>query len=397
MGRGNCTTDCRSAKRSVYLADQTAKNAKAGGTLNKATTEGTKRFAQKFASKIPADHFHSANNWSMSSIGAGTYLGEMDDRTDRNYESAIGKAIELGCNVIDTAINYRFQRSERNVGNAVARAIQEGKVSRDELVISTKGGFLSFDGDYPSDPTSYIQKEYIQTGICTVDDIIRGMHCMAPAYLENQLERSLKNLQLDSIDIYFVHNPETQLSQLDRKEFSDRILAAFQLLERKVQEGKIQIYGTATWDGYRTSPRSRTYLSLEELAAIARVAGGENHHFRAIQLPYNLGMPEAFVAKNQTFDGEAVSTLEAARQMGIVVLTSASILQGQLSANLPAEITQFFQDFPNDAQRAIQFVRSTPGVTSALVGMSNVAHVEENLLLAQKSPMDWRALQKLFE
>lgn len=365
--------------------------------MNKATTEGTKRYVERFASQIPSEHFHQGNGWSMSSIGAGTYLGEMDDRTDRNYEAAIETAIEHGCNVIDTAINYRFQRSERNVGIAIAHAIQKGKVTREELVISTKGGFLSFDGTYPSDPSRYIQQEYIQKGICTPDDIVSGMHCMTPAYLENQLERSLKNLKVDCVDIYFVHNPETQLSQIDHKLFSDRMLAAFQLLERKVQDGKVQIYGTATWDGYRTSPRSRSYLSLEELAGIARVAGGENHHFRAIQLPYNLGMPEAFVAKNQTFDGEPVSTLEAAHRMGMVVLTSASILQGQLSANLPAEITQFLRDFPKDVQRAIQFVRSTPGVTSALVGMSNVSHVQENLLVATKSPMDWRDLQPLFE
>ncbi|HEX7294432.1 MAG TPA: aldo/keto reductase, partial [Pyrinomonadaceae bacterium] len=42
---------------------------------------------------------------------------------------------------------------------------------------------------------------------------------------------------------------------------------------------------------------------------------------------------------------------------------------------------------PTDAQTAIQFVRSTPGITTALVGMSNVDHVDENLQLVEIEPL----------
>ena len=40
-----------------------------------------------------------------------------------------------------------------------------------------------------------------------------------------------------------------------------------------------------------------------------------------------------------------------------------------------------------DAQRALQFTRSTPGIAVALVGMSQVRHVEENLALAAVPPL----------
>jgi aryl-alcohol dehydrogenase-like predicted oxidoreductase len=236
----------------------------------------------------------------------------------------------------------------------------------------------------------------VKTGICGVEDLVAGCHCMTPAYLENQLERSLQNLNAECVDIYLIHNPETQLSEISRQEFLKRMVAAFKMLEKKVREGKIQVYGTATWNGYREPPSSRGYLSLEELIGLARDAGGEEHHFRAIQVPYNLAMPEAFLTKNQKYGSQSVSTLEAAEQYGMIVLSSASILQGQLARNLPEQVVSFFEGLQTDAQRSIQFVRSTPGVSSALVGMSRVQHVQENLELCKISPLPRQKMQSLF-
>src|SRR5687768_3403113 len=95
-----------------------------------ATREGTERYKNRWTG--PPDHFQEFQGLWVSSIGIGTYLGEMDEQTDRNYESSIARALQLGCNLIDTAINYRFQRSERNAGAALKKLIQEGTVSRDE-------------------------------------------------------------------------------------------------------------------------------------------------------------------------------------------------------------------------------------------------------------------------
>jgi len=362
----------------------------------KATAEGTERYRRRFEKKISGSHFVEIRDLAVSSIGLGTYLGEADADTDRAYEEAIFAALERGCNMIDTAINYRFQRSERNVGIAFQRALKAGAICRDELLISSKGGFISFDGEYPSNPSRYFQDEFVKTGICAQEDLVAGCHCMTPAYLENQLQRSLKNLQVDCIDVYFIHNPETQLSEISRQDFLRRMLAAFRILEKMTAEGKIQMYGTATWNGYREPVNSRSYLSLEDLIGLARDAGGEGHHFRALQVPFNLAMPEAFLVKNQKFGPESVSLLEAAARHRMLVLCSASILQGQLSRNLPDFVTEFFAGLQTDAHRALQFVRSTRGVTSALVGMSQVRHVEENMKLAAQPPLPWEKMQALF-
>jgi len=365
--------------------------------MDRATAEGTERYSARYGSSLAPGHFRKSLNWTISSIGLGTYLGEMDAATDHGYTAAAMEAMMGGCNLLDTAINYRFQRSERSLAAALKDLIAKGSTSRDEIVVCSKGGFLSFDGDFPSNPAKYIHDNYIQTGVIKEEDIVAGSHCMTPAYLENQIDRSLKNLGLECIDVYFIHNPETQLGEITRQEFMRRMLAAFRMLEKKVAEGKIQVFGAATWNGFRENPRSPSYLSLEELIGLARDAGGEDHHFRAIQLPMNLAMPEAFLSKNQKLGSRSVSLLEAAEKQNMLVLASGSILQGQLAGNLPEAISEFFSDFRTDAQRSIQFVRSTPGVTSALVGMSDPAHVKENMEIAQKPPLEWDKLREIFE
>jgi aryl-alcohol dehydrogenase-like predicted oxidoreductase len=364
----------------------------------RATADGTKRYVERFNKRIPENHFREVQGLQISSIGLGTYLGNPDDESDRSYEGAILRALANGANLIDSAINYRFMRSERTIGSALRNAVAEKIIARDEVVISTKGGFLTFDGTYPPNPSKYFHDTYINKGICNKDDIVANCHCMTPQYLENQLSRSLENLGLETIDIYFIHNPETQLSEISKAEFMKRILAAFQFLETQVDAGKIQFYGTATWNGYRVKPGAQDYLSLEELIGLARVAGkGDDHRFRVLQLPYNLAMPEAFLLQNQNLGSSKASTLEAASKQNMMVMASASILQGQLSHNLPPSIQEFFGGLNTDAQKAIQFVRSTPGVTSALIGMGTEAHAEENLHTAEVSPLPWKQFQELFE
>src|SRR5215470_17296882 len=346
---------------------------------NRATPAGTKRYAERLASATAPGHFREQQGLWMSSIGLGTYLGHWDERTDRMYQESVKRAVELGCNVIDSAINYRFQRSERSIGAALKQLFEAGKLKRDEIIIATKGGFFSFDGEPPRDASGWVRENLIQTGVARPEDIVDS-HCMSPAYLEHELSRSLENLGLETIDVYYVHNPESQLDGVSRDEFLRRVRAAFEFLEKAAAEGRINVYGTATWNGYRVSPRSQGYLSLAEMEQVAREAGGENHHFRVIQLPHNLGMPEALTTANQTVDGEPLSTLEAATRLGITVMCSASMLQARLSQGLPTFIAEAFKGLSTDAQRAIQFVRSTPGVTTALIGMSQRSHVEENMM-----------------
>lgn len=354
--------------------------------MNKSTPEGTRRYAQRMSATTARGHFREADGLLMSSIGLGTYLGHWDEHTDRSYQEAIKRAIELGCNVIDSAINYRFQRSERSIGAALKQMFEDGRFSRDEIIVATKAGFFPFEDAPPRDARAWIMENVIGKRLARPEEIVGGSHCMTPAYLEDQLARSLENLGLETIDIYYLHNPESQLEAVSRDEFDLRLRAAFESLERAAADGLIGCYGTATWNGYRQPAASAGYLSLAEVDRIAREVGGESHHFSVIQLPHNLAMPEALTSANQFVEGEALSPLMAAARLGITVMCSASMSQARLSQNLPPFVAEALKGLNTDAQRAIQFVRSTPGVTTALVGMGHRTHVDENMAVAAVPP-----------
>jgi aryl-alcohol dehydrogenase-like predicted oxidoreductase len=361
-----------------------------------ATANGTAAYRERLARPAVDGHFRSWEGVAISSIGLGTYLGGEDAATDQSYRESVARALALGLNVIDSAVNYRHQRSERSVGDALRSSIDAGSVSREAVVLTTKGGFIPFDEGVPANANAYLLETYVRSGVVDPRDVVGGCHCMAPRYLADQLDKSRQNLGVETIDVYYVHNPEMQLSEVDRATFLGRMRAAFEFLEGVAGEGKIRAYGTATWNGYRQPPSAPDFLSLPELVGLARDVAGELHHFRVVQLPYNLAMTEAFTRANQPVGEDTVSLLEAARRLGIYVMTSASIYQGQLARNLPAVVGEFLPGLRTDAQRALQFVRSTPGVGTALVGMKQLAHVEENAELGSVAPLPWEEFRKLF-
>ena len=359
-----------------------------------ASEEGTKRYVEKFRGLAAEGHYREAQGLMLSSLGIGTYLGQPNETTDAGYAAALVAAVESGFNVIDTAINYRLQRSERSVGTALKVLAHKG-FTREEIVVCTKAGYLTPDGAMPADPNRYFFEEYIQKGVFTAEDIAAGCHCMTPAYLENQLARSLKNLGVGSIDVYYLHNPETQLTEVSKQDFLMRVKEAFEFLESAAARGQIQFYGMATWNGFRQAKSARDAMQLSELVAIAKEIAGDKHRFRFVQLPFNLAMTEALTLGNQNVGGNEKTIMEGASEVGITLVASASLLQGQVAQNLPAFVAEAF-GLENDVERALQFARSAPGITTALVGMSRTAHVEANAKLVTVPPADLEQFSKLF-
>lgn len=362
----------------------------------RATPKGTLRYAARFQGRSAAGYFRETpGGLVLSSIGMGTYLGEPDATTDEGYAAAAMAAVEGGVNVLDSAINYRFQRSERSVGQALQALAGKG-YAREEIIVCTKAGFLSPDGEMPADPNEYFAREYVDRGLFGAEDIAAGCHCMTPAYLSDQIERSRNNLGIECVDVFYLHNPETQLIDISREQFHARVRHAFAFLESAVAAGKIGAYGMATWNAFREDPKTSGYLSLREMEAIARQTGGDGHHFRFVQLPFNLAMPEALGRVNQEVDGRPVPMAQAARNLGITLITSAALLQGELAKRLPGRVRSAL-GFERDAEAALQFARSAPGITTALVGMSRIEHVVANLELVRVEPASREQIRSLFE
>jgi len=353
-----------------------------------ASSDGTARYRERFPQLREAGHFRQAPGagelW-LSSIGLGTYLGEPDDPSDAAYVEAISAALRSGINLLDTAINYRHQRSERNIGAALQQLVDGGEVKRDEVVVCTKAGYLSFDGNLPPDPRGYFMREYVEAGILDPKTLAGGMHCMAPTYLENQIERSRHNLNLEAIDVFYVHNPESQLADVSHEVFYQRLRDAFVMLEKQVKSGRLRYYGVATWNAFRVAEGSRDYVNLFEVEKMAHDAGGEHHHFRFVQLPFNLAMPEAYGLANQVSGKLKLSLFAAAERLNLTVVGSATLYQGQLTRGLPKFISHTL-GMSGDAGNAIQFARSAPGLTTALVGMGQKNHVAANLKTALVPP-----------
>ncbi len=324
---------------------------------------------------------------NLSELGVGTYLGNPDEQTDKNYYETIKLALEKGVNVVDTAINYRNMRSERVIGNVLS------EVGREKAVISTKGGYLAVPPDV-SDATVWFRETLVKTGIVNPNDITETGNVLTKNYINWAFHKSLDNLKTDYIDVYYLHNPEDQLLKFSRDEFYKKLEDVFSLLEEFVKQGKLKYYGLATWNGFRVPSDNRQYLNLKEIKDIAEKVSGKDNHFKFIQLPYNIAMTEAYTLKNQNIDGKNFSTLEAAEKLGIYTYISAPLLQSRLIRPVAPEILQIF-GVNKPSHIPIQFVRSTPGVGTVLIGTSKKHHLLENLEIENVPPLSREQIEAL--
>jgi aryl-alcohol dehydrogenase-like predicted oxidoreductase len=362
-----------------------------------ATPEATHAYRERHADRgFARTYFRRAGDCAVSSVGLGTYLGDPTPAGDSALREALTCGLEHGVNVVDTASNYRCGRSERVVGEALDRA----DVDRESVVVATKGGFVPFDGERPDDPGAFVRREYVDPGLVAPSDLASGQHALTPGFLDDQLDRSLAALDVAAVDRYFVHNPEVQLATRSREAVYDLLEDAFAVLEERVARGDVRGYGVATWDAFRVPPDHDRYLSLREVVSRARRAaeraGADATHLRAIQLPFSVSMADAFtVAAHEGADG-VQSALWYAREAGLEVYASAALAGGDLADGLPQSVAaQVGGDTP--AQRALNFARSAPGVTSALVGSADVAHVRENVAAGTFEPLGSDAFDAVFE
>ncbi|MGA7692358.1 MAG: aldo/keto reductase [Nitrososphaeraceae archaeon] len=368
--------------------------------MGHATPEGTKNYVKNAVKNRgkPADHFRVFDNLYLSSIGMGTYLGKPNKEDDQSMENAVYESIKSGgVNVVDTAINYRAMRSEKSVGRALLRLINDGIVTRDQVFVSTKNGYITNDGDYPEiDVMEYVQTMFISNGIMHANDISSGYNVLNPNYLKRCIDKSLANLHLATLDLVYVHNPfESWYEDVSREDFFQMLSKVFEAYEEYRTLNKIRYYGMATWTCFRVPPDSKEYLCLEDITKTAEKVGGLGKHgFRFIQLPYNLAYSEALLLKNQSVGTEKnLTILEAAERLKIGVFTSIPLFQGRL---LKTKIPDY-GGLTDQVSKLLQIVRSSPSVIAPLVGQKEPNHVEQNLQISSVSPMGSKEYKEAVE
>ncbi len=364
----------------------------------RATAAGTARFASKFSG--PRARFRRPDGFTLSSLGMGTRSGVPGGRDDLAYRTAALRAIELGANVFDSSISYRMQTSERALGSALRRAFDTGLAERDEIYVVTKGGYLTVDAEHAqngADARRYLIRAYVDTGLVDPNELVNGNHALEPGFMVDQIVRSRENLGLEVIDLYCVENPELHLWAKGPTEFWKQLGRVIEALETEVANGSIGAYGLSTWTGLLVPHAERGHLAVTELFELALEIGGADHHLRAIQVPYSVAMGEALGLPSQFGPAARQQSLfETLAETGTTVMTTAPLVQGRATRGLPPFLREAFPELETDAQRCLQFARSAPGVTTTLVGMRELAHVEENLRVAEFEPATAEVLDSLY-
>ncbi len=351
-----------------------------------ATFDATLSFAKSFSKY--KDFYIKHNDIVFSKLGIGTFNKEpyKEENYLFNYIESIKQAIRSGINLIDTASNYRYGQSEKEIGIALEEMMKNKEVKREQLIVCSKGGFIQLEYPFPSNPYRWIEKNIIEKKLAYKDDIELDQHCMTPDFLEWSCRRSLENLKLKSLDIYFLHNPEMQLMKLGEKKFYEMIEKIFKRFEELRAQGLFLYYGVAVWNGFIS--KKDELISLEKLVLIAQKVGGDKQHgFRYIQAPFNMAKTAIYTQETQSVNRASCTLLQAAHRLGIGVISSSSLLQMNLfKKSFTPECGAILDEsmtLSSDIQLALQFVRSTPGIVSSLFGTVVPLHVKENIEISK--------------
>jgi uncharacterized protein len=257
-------------------------------TPGKATPEATAKAGEALGNYRPL----GKTGLMVSRLGFGSYRVEDESSL---HEDSIREALDAGVNLIDTSSNYTDGSSERLIGGIIRTADQ----SRDSLVVVSKLGYVQGQSLLIAQARMQMGQPYPEM----VDFQEGCWHCIHPAFLNDQLERSLSRLGLETMDICLLHNPEYFLMDAAQKgrsdlaavrhEFYARVEQAFAFFEAAVQAGKITAYGVSS-NTMIADPDSPAATNLGEFLRVAQKIGGDNHHFQVVQFPLNLLESQAY-------------------------------------------------------------------------------------------------------
>ncbi len=366
-----------------------------------ASSVGSKAYVARFAETLAEEHFSDFLNTriKLSSLGVGTFPGAVDDVTDLAVAAIVAQALQSGINVIDTGANYRFGRAGRAVGAGIAKAMAAG-ILREEFFVVGKGGFLTFTSGRPEDPLAFFREEVVAKGLGKEEDLAQNVHCLSPEYIAWQLDDLRSQTGLETLDVFLVDQPEVHIPLIGKERMYQKLLQVFTVLEQAVNENKIRYYGISTFNACRVETDHTLFQSLTSLIGLAEKAAGDGnrHHLRVVELPFNALMPEAYTRFSQVAgQGNIGSTIQAAFQLKLTVMASHTLGKGLLAQEEIPSLQEGIPELANAAQRAIQFVRSTPGIGVTLVGMSSPIHLADFLAVAKQLPLPKERYLAMFE
>lgn len=291
--------------------------------------------------------------------------------------------------------NYTDGASERLVGQVLESLVHEKRLQREQLVVVSKAGYLQ--------GRNFALSEQRKKEGRPFPDLVpyapQLEHCIHPEFVADQLERSLKRLQLETLDVLLLHNPEYYLGwaaqqEIDQKTarstFYKRIESAFRHLEQEVARGRIQAYGVSA-NTFVAGAGEAEFVSLERICKIA-CSIRSDHHFRVIQFPMNLYESGAVTEPNQS-DGQGTLAVARRQALGVLVNRPLNAFHGRRLIRLAdgkekeagrlkktvAAADSDWADAAGLSRQSVRALRSTAGISSVLVGMRQTNYVDDVL------------------
>jgi|GEM_PF-97547 len=285
-----------------------------------------------------------------SGAGFGTYRVH---RSVQAHRAALAEAIRMGVNIIDTSSNYAGGNSERMIGEVLSGLTtpqpttpqppplgRGGGVSREEIIVVSKGGYIQGElFDEMQRRANAAHADY--SAGSELSELVRhseGLwHSIHPDFLRDQITDSLERLQLETIDVYLLHNPEYYIEWAlkegsppgdVRDEYNRRIKQAFTYLESEVERGRIQFYGISS----NTFPKpedSADRTSVEIGWQSAEEIAGDAHHFGVIEFPLNIFEPGAVIERNQRHGTETLLDYCAEKNLGVLTNRPLNAIAGK--------------------------------------------------------------------
>lgn len=346
--------------------------------FGKASAEGTARYRQRFA------HVSSRNlgqtSLQISQAGFGGYRIEHGQGW---HEQALRFALQQGINLIDTSSNYTDGNSERLIGRVLTELIDSGELQRDELVLISKVGYVQ-GFNY----TLAEQRKKAGRPFANIVKFSEGLdHCIHPEFIADQLDRSLERLGVATLDGYLLHNPEYYLkwakqAHLGREEahevYYQRIQLAFEQLEEEVDNGRIQYYGVSA-NTFADPAGHFTFTSLAKLWQIANDVR-PNHHFRLVQLPFNLFETGAATEPNQP-NQQTVLQWAAEQQLALLANRPLNAFYGDNLIRLAQVDMPLYPATAEDVSTAVDtLVQLEQHFQQQLLGTLTVSAEEKQIL-----------------
>ena len=287
---------------------------------------------------------------SVAGLGCGGHsrLGQRTGKTEQESIGVVHQALDLGINLIDTAEAYK---TEKIVGKAI-----QG-IRRDQIVISTKKLCPSSDSKNPS------------------GELRRGV------------EQSLKRLQTDYVDVFYLHGVRPKQYQYARDTLRP-------VLSQLLEEGKIRFIGVT--EAFIPDPQhAMLRQALEDDCWDVMMVGFNllNQSARQRVFPKtqakNIGIMDMFAVRNALSRPDhlqkLLAELKGNKQIDPALCDRKDLLRF-LTENAKAETIP---------EAAYRYCRHEPGIDTVLIGTGNVNHLKENVASLMKEPLLQEDRQRL--